>query len=67
MGGSIAFAGNSVWLPAAAMGGITGVVSFFGVELGYKLKSFGCEKIMTAVGGVVIVLIGVRILAEHLF
>ena len=67
VGGSIAFAGNSVWLPAAAMGGITGVVSFFGVELGYKLKSFGCEKIMTAVGGVVIVLIGVRILAEHLF
>ena len=67
VGGSIAFAGNSVWLPAAAMGVITGAVSFCGVELGYKLKSFGCEKIMTAVGGVVIVLIGVRILAEHLF
>lgn len=66
VGGSIAFAGNCVWLPAAAMGVVTGIVSFAGVELGYKLKSFGCEKIMTAVGGLVIVLIGVRILLEHL-
>ena len=67
VGGSIAFAGNAIWLPAAAMGIVTGVISFCGVELGYKLKSFGCEKAMTVAGGVVIILIGVRILAEHLF
>ena len=66
VGGSIAFAGNTIWLPAAAMGIVTGIISFFGVELGYKLKSFGCERVMTAVGGGVIVLIGIRILAEHL-
>ena len=66
VGGSIAFAGNTIWIPAAAMGIVTGIISFCGVELGYKLKSFGCEKIMTAVGGVVIVLIGLRILLGHL-
>ena len=67
VGGSIAFTGKSIWLPAAAMGVITGIISFCGVELGYKLKSFGCEKAMTVAGGVVIILIGIRILAEHLF
>jgi putative Mn2+ efflux pump MntP len=67
VGGSIAFAGNSIWIPAAAMGVVTGIISFCGVELGYKLKSFGCEKAMTVAGGVVIILIGIRILAEHLF
>ena len=46
---------------------VTGIISFCGVELGYKLKSFGCEKAMTVAGGVVIILIGIRILAEHLF
>ena len=67
VGASIAFAGNSIWVPAAVMGVVTGIISFGGVELGYKLKSFGCEKLMTAIGGAVIVLIGVRILASHLF
>ncbi|MBR2873470.1 MAG: manganese efflux pump [Lentisphaeria bacterium] len=66
VGASIAFAGNSVWVPAIVMGVVTGIVSFAGVELGYKLKSFGCEKVMTAVGGIVIVLIGVRILLSDL-
>ena len=66
VGGSIAFAGNTIWIPAAAMGIVTGIISFGGVELGYKLKSFGCEKVMTAIGGVVIVLIGLRILLGHL-
>ncbi|MBR7138985.1 MAG: manganese efflux pump [Lentisphaeria bacterium] len=67
VGGSIAFSGNSLWLPAAAMGIVTGIISFLGVELGYKLKSFGCKKTMTVIGGVVIILIGFRILAGHLF
>ena len=66
VGGSVAFTGSSIWLPAAAMGVVTGIISFGGVELGYKLKSFGCEKIMTAAGGVVIFLIGLRILLGHL-
>ena len=66
VGGSIAFAGNTIWIPAAAMGIVTGIISFCGVELGYKLKSFGCEKIMTAAGGSVIILIGLRILLGHL-
>ena len=65
VGGSIAFNGNSIWLPAAAMGIVTGIISYSGVELGYKLKSFGCEKLMTAIGGAVIVLIGIKILLEH--
>lgn len=67
VGGSIAFAGNTIWVPAICMGVVTGIISFMGVELGYKLKTFGCEKLMTAIGGAVIVLIGVRILVSHLF
>ena len=67
VGGSIAFAGNTVWLPAATMGIVTGITSFGGVELGYKLKSFGGEKVMTTIGGIIIVLIGCRILFEHLW
>ena len=66
VGASIAFAGNSVWVPAIVMGVVTGIISFAGVELGYKLKSFGCEKLMTAIGGAVIVLIGLRILLADL-
>lgn len=66
VGASIAFTGNSVWAPAIVMGVVTGIISFVGVELGYKLKSFGCEKIMTAIGGAVIVLIGVKILLTDL-
>ena len=65
VGGSIAFSGNPIWVPAISMGVITGIISFMGVELGYKLKTFGCEKLMTAIGGAVIVLIGVRILVSH--
>ena len=68
VGGSIAFAGNTtIWVPAICMGVVTGIISFMGVELGYKLKTFGCEKLMSAIGGAVIVLIGVRILVSHLF
>lgn len=66
VGASIAFAGNTVWGPAAAMGIVTAAVSFCGVELGYRLKSFGGEKTMTIAGGCVIILIGVKIIAEHL-
>ena len=65
VGGSITFSGNPIWVPAISMGVITGIISFMGVELGYKLKTFGCEKLMTAIGGAVIVLIGVRILVSH--
>lgn len=66
VGGSIAFSGISIWLPAAAMGIVTGIISYAGVELGYKLKSFGCEKLMTVIGGTVIVIIGIKILWEQL-
>ena len=66
VGGSIAFNGGTVWWPAAAMGIVTGIISYCGVELGYKLKSFGCEKLMTGIGGGVIVIIGIKILLEHL-
>ena len=65
VGASLAFTGNGVWGPAGAMGIVTAAVSFAGVELGYRLKSFGGEKYMSTVGGAIILLIGVKILLEH--
>ena len=66
VGASLAFAGvTSVWLPAAAMGVVTGAVSFAGVVLGHKLKRFAGQSVMSIIGGSVILLIGIKILWEH--
>ena len=66
VGASLAFSGQgSVWLPAAAMGVVTGAVSFAGVLLGHRLKRFAGESVMSIIGGSVIFLIGVKILWEH--
>ncbi len=66
VGAGIAFAGNSICFPAVMMGVVTGFCSAFGVWLGAKFRHFGGERIMTAVGGIVITGIGVKILLEHL-
>ena len=69
VGSSIILAGNNfikILLPASIlMGIITGLISFIGVltgKLAGKLLNFKMELI----GGTVIILIGLKILIEHL-
>jgi manganese efflux pump family protein len=65
VGVSLGFLRISIWVPAAAIGLITGAVSFVGTRLGRRVgHSLGewAERI----GGVVLIGIGVRILIAHL-
>ena len=65
VGFSLGIVGITIWYPAAVIGVVTGLVSLLGLRLGNKLgEKFG--KRMEIVGGIVLVLIGVRILLAHL-
>ena len=67
VGLSLKLGGSRVLLPALVMGGITGIVSFAGVFMGSLLgKEIKAEKVLTIIGGVAIILIGVKILLSHL-
>jgi len=66
VGAGLAFAGNEIWVPALAMGIVTAVISATGVFVGRKLGTLAGERVMMIVGGSAIVLIGLRILLEHL-
>ena len=61
IGFSLGIVGINIWYPAAVIGAVTGLVSLLGLRLGNKLgEKFG--RGMEIVGGVVLVLIGVKIL-----
>jgi putative Mn2+ efflux pump MntP len=65
VGFSLGIIGITIWYPAVVIGLVTGLVSLLGVHLGNKLgEKFG--KRMEIAGGIVLVLIGVRILLAHL-
>lgn len=67
IGASLAFADKPIWIPAAAMGIITAIVSAACVLLGKKLserKSKIGNK-LAAAGGAAIILIGLKILLQH--
>ena len=67
VGLSLKLSGSSIMVPSLMMGGITGVVSFAGVMIGSLLgKEFKAEKVLTIIGGVAIILVGVKILLSHL-
>ncbi len=66
VGAGLAFAGRGIFIPAAAMGVVTALVSMCGVVLGRKIGAFAGERLMMIAGGCAIVLIGVKILLEHL-
>jgi manganese efflux pump family protein len=54
-----------IWYPALVIGIVTGILSLTGVQLGNKLGiKFG--KNMEIIGGIVLILIGIKILIEHL-
>ena len=62
VGAGLAFAGRSIWLPAAAMGVVTGAVSASAVFIGGMLSGcFGPRRAGT-IGGIAIVLVGIKLL-----
>lgn len=66
VGFSLGLVGVLIWYPAVVIGVVTGLVSWLGLFLGNRLGAkFG--KRMEIVGGIVLILIGLRILISHLF
>ena len=65
VGLSLGIIGVTIWVPAVFIGIVTGLVSWLGLRLGNKLgEKFGQR--MEIAGGIVLILIGVRILLGHL-
>jgi putative Mn2+ efflux pump MntP len=66
IGLSLAMLNVSIWYPAILIGSVTGLMSILGIRLGIKLgMKFG--KKMEIIGGLILIIIGVRILIEHLY
>ncbi len=65
VGVTFAFLGASIALPVTLIGSITFVLSFAGVAVGYLVGGKFKNK-AEFLGGVILVLIGVKILLEHL-
>jgi putative Mn2+ efflux pump MntP len=64
IGLSLALLRVSIWYPASVIGIVTAALSFIGLQLGCRFsEKFG--KRMEIVGGVVLVLIGLRIAVTH--
>jgi len=65
VGLSLAIVGVTIWVPAVVIGIVTGLVSWLGLRLGNKLgERFG--KRMETAGGIILILLGIRILLSHL-
>ena len=65
IGFSLGMVGVGIWYPAGVIGVVTGLVSWLGLFLGNRLgQKFG--KRMEIIGGIVLILMGVRILLSHL-
>ena len=64
IGLSLGVIGVTIWTPAVVIGIVTGLVSWLGLHVGNKLgEKFG--KRMEIVGGIVLILLGLRILLAH--
>lgn len=66
VGAGLKFAGSGILFPALSMGIATALISALGVLIGGRLASLAGERIMTVAGGSAIILIGFKILLEHL-
>ena len=65
VGLSLALLQVSIWYPAVVIGVVTGLSSFVGILLGKRLsKKFGRRAAI--VWGILLLLIGLRILLEHI-
>jgi putative Mn2+ efflux pump MntP len=65
VGISFAFLDMLIVIPALIIGIITFLMSFIGVYIGNKLKQFFGTK-MGLIGGIILIVIGIKILIEHL-
>lgn len=66
VGAGLFFAGSPIAVPAAAMGIVTAVASAAGVAIGTRAGTLAREGIMLIIGGIAIILIGVKILLGDL-
>jgi putative Mn2+ efflux pump MntP len=65
VGLSLGIISETIWVPAVVIGIVTGLVSWLGLRLGKKLgEKFG--NWMEIAGGIILILIGIRILLAHL-
>jgi len=65
VGFSLAVVKVDIWYPSLIIGVITAAISLIGLEIGYRLGlKFG--KKMEIAGGIILILIGLKILLEHL-
>jgi manganese efflux pump family protein len=65
IGLSLGLVGVVIWYPAGVIGVVTGLISWLGIFLGNRLgQKFG--KRMEIIGGIILILIGLRILLPHL-
>ena len=66
IGLSLALLRVPIWYPSVVIGVVTGATSFIGILLGQRFsKKFG--KRAAEIGGVILILIGMRILFAHIF
>jgi putative Mn2+ efflux pump MntP len=65
IGFSLGMIGVTIWYPAVVIGLVTGLISWLGIFLGNRLgQKFG--KRMEIIGGIILILMGVRILLTRL-
>ena len=67
VGAGMKFANSPLWIPAIAMGVVTAIIAALGVAFAIALSKFTGEKKLTFIGGLAIILIGVKILVTDLF
>ena len=65
-GVSVKALGEGIWLPSILTGVITFVLSGSGVLFACKLKSEKYPRLFDALGGAVLIILGIKILIEHL-
>ncbi len=66
VGFSLALLGGNIWFPALVIGLVAGVLTIAGMFLGRKVGVLWGRRVEVA-GGVVLCIIGTKILVEHLF
>ncbi len=65
VGFSLALLRVDIWYPSVVIGGVTAILSVCGVRLGNRLGT-GFGRRMEVAGGLLLILLSVRILAPHL-
>jgi putative Mn2+ efflux pump MntP len=64
VGFSLAMLGIDIWMPAAVIGLVAGVLTVFGMLLGRRISGSWGPRV-EVLGGLVLIAIGLKILLEH--